>query len=319
MLTVGEWCERVAQIGGQKPATMRLIARDYGEADPPLLTRFGRGSKGVKLSTRDGVNLLVGAAIAPPGRATRAINRLQTLPRVQPAGDEAVAAGELTVHDNPLETLVDAVEKLRGDKRDKVLPLMEDFFVEFSYKGSIEFGLDDGLLVRFVFRKTGVLSTGDDSNNFLVFTYYPSADAWTELERAARYRTMPTHHVFIHGPVLIELANVLRGDEPRHNVISSNPSPAPAVPTAGQESESAGGVPTPPAPSRGRQHARRPSAHSSQPGTTWETRAAVEVAQPASARGPFTFFDSEKSGSPLAQGVPECSRVRLRDSSPCPS
>lgn len=75
-------------------------------------------------------------------------------------------------------------------------------------------------------------------------------------------------------------------------------SPVPAVPNAGQKNESAEGVPTPPTPTRGRQHARRSSARSSQPATAREIRATVEASQPTFASRPLTFLDFEKSESP---------------------
>jgi len=110
------------------------------------------------------------------------------------------------------------------------------------------------------------------------------------------------------GIGLISLAAELLRTNPLRKLATPHSPPGSAVPNAGQKNESAGGVPTPPAPQC---DPNRAQAHGSKTLTSPETMEKREKSQPSPARGRVTSCSSRGS-SRLSSNVPTPSSRRPR-------
>lgn len=242
MRTLLGWLEGMAEVAGERPGTLRVTARDLGEADPPLFIRPGRGAKGLDLPTRAGVHVVLAAVLATSGRAAQAITRLYAPHQLYDgsgtvhASTGPVGVGPLVFHGNPLDTVVGIVQDLRGDGRGRLLPALEkDFQILFHHAGNRDFGLSTSLLVQFIFSVPGLENPHGGS-----FIYNYRALIKSEEDPITQYQTKPTYQISVPGRFLVALADALREGDSRHKDISPTSPPTLAVPDAGQRGNDTG-------------------------------------------------------------------------------
>lgn len=292
MATSGTIIERFAQASGDLPSTVDRMLRPLRAAGLAPFGERGRGQRQGHYDVSHLANVLMAFGGAQPADAAEAVSLFRNLPHCFSAGVPPHDSGRPYPKEglNFGAGLEQVIQSVASDW-EKVLRLLpQDLAHPYGpWPDQIRLTLRMPTAEVMWLSATGPIERKD---------FYSSAESMKSTPiSGVQFDHGVTRSTQIDGKMVILAAELLRSHPSWRPSQTLLPPSASAVPNADQKDESAESVPTLPAPTRGRQHARRSPAHSSQPATARETRATVEASQPTFASRPLTFLDFEKSES----------------------